>query len=65
MPKTPSKTSAEILDQVNKARQALDYFNERILDDRGEFPDGAALRSRLNAANAHVMRAIEKARTLK
>ncbi|MBF0161510.1 MAG: hypothetical protein HQL88_04405 [Magnetococcales bacterium] len=65
MPKTPSKTAVEIFDQVNKARQLLDYFNERALDDRGEFQDVATVRSRLNAVKAHVTRAMEKAQSLR
>lgn len=65
MPKTPSKTAGEILDQVIKARQVLDYFDGNALDARGEFQDGATVRARLNAAKAHVTRAIEKAQSIK
>ncbi len=64
MAKTPSKMSDEILDQVAKARLVLDYFNGRILDDRGSFVDPTAVRSRLNAAKAHLLRAMEKAQGL-
>ncbi|MBF0462261.1 MAG: hypothetical protein HQL87_12795 [Magnetococcales bacterium] len=65
MAKTPSKTTAEILDQVAKARQVLDYFDERALDERGEFQEAATVRARLNAAKAHVLRAMEKAQSLR
>ncbi|MBF0136919.1 MAG: hypothetical protein H7833_05180 [Magnetococcus sp. DMHC-1] len=65
MPKKTSKIAQEIFDQVAKARQALDYFAEQALDDRGEFRDGTQVRARLNAARAHVTRAIEKANALK
>ena len=65
MAKTPSRTTAEILDQIVKARQVLDYFDERALDERGEFQDAATVRSRLNAAKAHVLRAMEKAQSLR
>ncbi len=65
MPKPASKTTDEIFDQVAKARQVLDYFNERALDGRGEFLDAATVRARLNAAKAHVMRAVEKAQGLR
>lgn len=65
MPKTPSKTAGEILDQITKARQVLDYFAESALDTRGEFQDGATVRSRLNAAKAHITRAIEKAQDIR
>ena len=65
MAKTPSKTTADILEQVARARLALDYFAERVLDDRGEFQDAATVRSRLNAAKAHVLRAMEKAQGLR
>ncbi|MBF0097345.1 MAG: hypothetical protein HQM04_10125 [Magnetococcales bacterium] len=65
MSKTPSKLAGEIFDQVHKARQILDYFNEQALDGRGELADGALVRSRLNAAKAHLMRALEKAQTLR
>lgn len=61
MSKPPSKTAPEILDQVNKAREALAYFEPRALDSKGEFSDGATVRARLNAAKAHIIRAIEKA----
>ncbi|MEO5352993.1 MAG: hypothetical protein H7835_07250 [Magnetococcus sp. XQGC-1] len=64
MAKMPSKVSDEILDQVAKARSVLDYFNGRILDDRGGFVDPTAVRSRLNAAKAHLLRAMEKAQGL-
>lgn len=65
MPKTIAKTSGEILDQIAKARQALDTLERLERDDRGEFVETSSLRSQLNAAQAHIMRAIEKARTLR
>lgn len=65
MSKVPSKTAREILDQVAKAKQVLDYFGEGALDARGEFQDGATVRARLNAAKAHITRAIEKAQTIR
>ncbi|MEO5339224.1 MAG: hypothetical protein H7837_01710 [Magnetococcus sp. MYC-9] len=65
MAKKASQTVAEIFDQVAKARQALDFFDERALDERGEFLDAAAVRARLNAAKAHVMRGMEKAQNLR
>ncbi|MBF0340536.1 MAG: hypothetical protein HQL95_06165 [Magnetococcales bacterium] len=65
MPKPPAKTTSEILDQITKARQALDSLERLSRDDRGEFADPSSLRSLLNAAQAHVMRAMEKARTLR
>lgn len=65
MPKTPSKTASEILDQVAKARQILDYFGETAMDARGELQDGATVRARLNAAKAHITRAIEKAQSIR
>ncbi|MEO5330387.1 MAG: hypothetical protein H7839_00045 [Magnetococcus sp. YQC-5] len=63
--KSIAKTSKEIFDQVAKAKEALDGLNQCVMDDRGEFQEGVVVRSRLNAAKAHVMRAIEKAQTLK
>ncbi|MBF0610174.1 MAG: hypothetical protein G8345_00070 [Magnetococcales bacterium] len=63
--KTLAKTVSEIYDQIDKAKQALEYFNEQATNDRGEFRDTTTVRSRLNAAKAHVTRAIEKAQTLK
>ncbi|MBF0184012.1 MAG: hypothetical protein HQM06_06455 [Magnetococcales bacterium] len=65
MAKTPGKLAGEIIDQVVKARQILDYFNEQALDARGEFQDGATLRAKLNAAKAHLLRALEKAQTIR
>ena len=65
MSKTPAKTTDEILDQVAKARSILDYFNADALDERGGFQDAAAVRARLNAAKAHLLRAMEKAQTLR
>lgn len=65
MPKTISKTAGEILDQVAKARQILDSFDEISMDTRGEFQDGAAIRTRLNAAKAHILRAMEKAQSIR
>ncbi|MBF0190821.1 MAG: hypothetical protein HQL99_06670 [Magnetococcales bacterium] len=54
-----------ILDQVVKARQSLDALERQTRDDRGEFADAASVRALLNAAQAHVMRAIEKSRVLR
>ncbi|HIJ82600.1 MAG: hypothetical protein HW380_595 [Magnetococcales bacterium] len=65
MSKTPSKVAREILDQVTKARQILDELGVATIDDRGGFKDATAIRSRLNAAKAHIMRAIEKAQSIK
>lgn len=64
MSKTPSKMSDELLDQVAKARSVLEYFNGQIRDERGGFLDPATVRSRLNAAKAHLLRAMEKAQGL-
>ncbi|MBF0272333.1 MAG: hypothetical protein HQL98_09755 [Magnetococcales bacterium] len=66
-----SKTAARntnasgILDQVVKAKQALDALERQARDDRGEFVEAATVRALLNAAQAHVMRAIEKSRVLR
>lgn len=65
MAKTPSKVAHEILDQVTKARQILDELGVTTIDDRGEVKDAAGVRSRLNAAKAHITRAIEKAQSIK
>ncbi|MBF0212513.1 MAG: hypothetical protein HQM00_02980 [Magnetococcales bacterium] len=65
MAKTIGRTSSDILDQINKARQALDALEKLGRDDRGEFVESATVRSLLNAAQAHVMRAIEKSRQLR
>ncbi|MBF0153228.1 MAG: hypothetical protein HQL64_05760 [Magnetococcales bacterium] len=65
MAKTTTKTTLEIMDQVAKARQALDYFDQRALDDRGVLRSAMEVRSHLNAARAHITRASEKADALK
>lgn len=65
MSKTPSKTARELLDQVSKAKLILNELEALEIDDRGGFKDAALIRSRLNAAKAHIMRAIEKAQILK
>ncbi|MBF0400466.1 MAG: hypothetical protein HQL80_01265 [Magnetococcales bacterium] len=65
MSKTASKTASEILDQVAKAKQILDHFNEAALNARGEFQEGATVRAHLNAAKAHITRAIEKAQSIR
>ncbi|WP_041641234.1 hypothetical protein [Magnetococcus marinus] len=65
MAKTTDKTSNEILDQVVKAREALDYFSNKTSTARGERQDGAEIRARLNAAKAHILRALEKAQSLR
>ncbi|MEO5345483.1 MAG: hypothetical protein H7834_03775 [Magnetococcus sp. YQC-9] len=65
MSKIAGKTTSEILDQIIKAKQALDALEKLARDERGEFADPATVRSQLNAAQAHVMRAIEKSRTLR
>ncbi|GAB0057087.1 hypothetical protein SIID45300_01408 [Candidatus Magnetaquicoccaceae bacterium FCR-1] len=65
MPKIAGKLTEEILDQATKARQALDALERLARNDRGEFADPAAVRAQLNAAQAHVMRATEKTRTLR
>ncbi|MEO5363646.1 MAG: hypothetical protein H7838_08490 [Magnetococcus sp. DMHC-8] len=65
MAKSLSRTGAELLDQVAKARLILDCFNEDALNERGELADPAVVRSRLNAAKAHLLRAMEKAQLLR
>ncbi|MBF0294627.1 MAG: hypothetical protein HQL96_05520 [Magnetococcales bacterium] len=58
------KGTRDLLDQVIRARQALDYFANDALNERGELRDGTAVRSHLNAAKAHVIRAMEMAQNL-
>ncbi|MBF0284629.1 MAG: hypothetical protein HQL51_09240 [Magnetococcales bacterium] len=65
MAKTPSQISGELLDQVAKARQVLEALAAAPLDAKGELVDGAAVRARLNAAKAHITRALEKAQSLR
>lgn len=65
MGKTLAKITQEIFDQVLRARQALDALEQCPLDGRGEFLESVKVRSQLNAAKAHVLRAIEKAQTLR
>lgn len=62
---TRSRTTQEIFDQIDRAREALESLTGFPLDDRGEFQSGSEVRSRLNAAKAHVGRAIEKAQMLR
>ncbi len=57
--KTRAQTTHDILDQVAKAQKILNDLNETTCQE------GATVRSRLNAAKAHIMRAIEKAQTMK
>ncbi|MBF0417353.1 MAG: hypothetical protein HQL86_03785 [Magnetococcales bacterium] len=65
MAKIAGKLTQEILDQTAKARVALDALDRLARNDNGEFADPAIVRAQLNAAQAHVMRAIEKSRTLR
>ncbi|MEO5329834.1 MAG: hypothetical protein H7829_16515 [Magnetococcus sp. THC-1_WYH] len=64
MSKTPSKTAQELLEQVSKAKLILNELEVSVLDARGGVKDAALIRSRLNAAKAHIMRAMEKAQIL-
>ncbi|MBF0178627.1 MAG: hypothetical protein HQM03_01235 [Magnetococcales bacterium] len=63
-PSGAAKGTRDLLDQVVRARQALDYFSNGALNERGELHDGTAVRSHLNAAKAHVIRAMEMAQNL-
>lgn len=64
MPKTSPKTSEEIIDQVRKARQLLQELEQTPIHPRDGLKEGAQVRARLNAAKAHILRALEKAQTL-
>ncbi|MBF0627796.1 MAG: hypothetical protein HQL91_06195 [Magnetococcales bacterium] len=65
MAKTVAQNSQDLLDQIAKAKQALEALERLGRDNRGEFLDPATVRSLLNAAQAHVLRAVEKSRLLR
>ncbi|MBF0437849.1 MAG: hypothetical protein HQL93_01885 [Magnetococcales bacterium] len=62
--KVLAKATPEILDQVTKAKQALASLEQLPQDGHGEFQEAVTVRALLNAAKAHVIRAIEKAQML-
>ncbi|MEO5365312.1 MAG: hypothetical protein H7831_02950 [Magnetococcus sp. WYHC-3] len=65
MAKTPPAPTGDILDQVNKASAILEQIRLALQNPRSDPLDGATLRARLNAAKAHVTRAMEKAQNLR